>query len=166
MSLSAHRMIPSPLDGEPRQRGILTLPIPPSLNNAFVNGPGRGGRFKSAGYKTWQTLASLQLRRQEPWHIPGKISIRIVYDRQHTKADLDNLIKPILDLLVAAGRISDDRNVEKIEAEFGSAPGVLVGIQAAASKEPTPVPVRSGEQRSGTDSRTVQGPAAAVGRPD
>lgn len=113
----AHRVIPKPLDGEAVEFGALSLPFaPPSLNNIFVNG--RKGRFKSADYKAWQTRACLHLRRQSGWHVPGAIRIRVAFNERDTRADLDNLIKPILDLLMAAGRISDDRNVRKLEAEF------------------------------------------------
>ena len=127
----AHRVIPKPLDGEAVPRGILRLTAPPpSLNNAFVNG--KKGRFKSSAYKGWQGFAQTELRRQAGWHVPGKVTIRILYSRADTKADLDNLIKPVLDLLVAAGRISDDRNVVKIEAEFTAGLGVSIDIRAAA----------------------------------
>lgn len=56
----------------------------------------------------------------------------------------------------ARGRIQGDGGMfAKVEVD--------VGMSAYSITPPTPVPVRSGEQRSGTDSRTVQGPAAAVG---
>lgn len=112
-------MIPTPLDGVAVDFGALELTMPPpSLNNLFVNG--KRGRFKSPDYKAWQTRACLQLRRQDGWHVPGAIDIRLVFSRAQTRADLDNLIKPTLDLLMAAGRISDDRNVMSISAAFGS----------------------------------------------
>lgn len=128
----AHRMIPTPLDGEPVEFGALELTMPPpSLNNLFVNG--RKGRFKSPEYKEWQTRACLQIRRQSGWHVPGSVDIRLVFSRAQTRADLDNLIKPTLDLLMAAGRISDDRNVMSISAAFDSGKtGTRIEIRKAS----------------------------------
>ncbi len=113
----AHRIIPTPLDGDAVDFGALALNTPPpSLNNIFVNG--KKGRFKSAEYKAWQIRACLQLRRQGGWHVPGAVDVRLTFPRGQTRADLDNLIKPTLDLLMAAGRISDDRNVVTLVAAF------------------------------------------------
>lgn len=124
-------MIPTPLDGDPVEFGALTLPMPPpSLNNIFVNG--KKGRFKSAEYRAWQTRAVLHLRKQGGWHVPGPIKVRLAFNRAQTRSDLDNILKPVLDLLMAAGRISDDRNVRKIEAEFSSnLVGTLIEIRKA-----------------------------------
>ncbi|MGQ3299666.1 RusA family crossover junction endodeoxyribonuclease [Reyranella sp.] len=133
--MTAHRVISTPLDGAAVRDGRLTLSSPPpSLNNAFVNG--KRGRFKSATYKAWLSLAHGDLRNHPSWHVPGTIRVRIVYSRAETGADLDNLIKPVLDLLVAAGRISDDRNVAKIEAGFDPAiQGVLVLVDRWAAEQ-------------------------------
>lgn len=130
-----HRVIAKPLDGEPVFCGALFLTMPPpSLNNLFVNArKGRGGRFKSATYKAWQARAFIQLRRQGEWHVPGKVRIRIILNRKETRADLDNVIKPTLDLLMAAGRISDDSNVVEVCAAFeSSATGTRIEIRSAA----------------------------------
>lgn len=112
-----HRVIPTPLDGDAVEFGALSLPVtPPSLNNLFINA--KKGRLKSPEYRAWQVRSVLHLRKQGGWHVPGSIHVRVTFNRSETRADLDNLVKPILDLLMAAGRISDDRNVRKIEAEF------------------------------------------------
>lgn len=128
-----HRVIPNPLDGDPVDCGALHLSCaPPSLNNLFINAK-RKGRIKSPDYRAWQTTALLQLRRQFSWHVPGAVSIKLTFDRSQTRADLDNLIKPTLDLLMAAGRISDDRNVAAISAEFvKGARGTRIEIRRAA----------------------------------
>ena len=112
-----HRVIAKPLDGEAVAFGALVLHgTPPSLNNIFVNG--KKGRFKSSGYKTWQVRACMQLRRQSGWHVPGRVEIKLAFNRSETRCDIDNLIKPVLDILMASGRIADDRNVMKVEAAF------------------------------------------------
>lgn len=115
-----HRVIAAPLDGSPVEFGALHLSAPPpSLNNLFINVK-RKGRVKSPDYNAWITTALLQLRRQNGWHVGGPVYIRLVFNRQDTRADLDNLIKPTVDILVAAGRIQDDRHMMKVEAEFAS----------------------------------------------
>lgn len=128
-------MIPTPLDGEAVAFGALSLPmIPPSANNLFVNG--KKGRFKSAEYKEWQLRACLHLRKQSGWHVPGPINVRLTFNERQTRCDLDNIIKPTLDLLMAAGRISDDRNVRKIEAEYSSGiVGTLIEIRRGDAKQ-------------------------------
>lgn len=131
----AHRMIVDALDGAPRDEGELYLSMPPpSLNNAFVNA-GRMGRIKSAAYTAWRTKAHLELRQQGPWHVPGPVYVRIWVNRKETRADLDNIIKPTLDLLVSAGRMEDDRNVVSICATFDPAiTGTRIEIERAGGK--------------------------------
>lgn len=131
--MTAHRIIPKPLDGDPVPFGALELcGAPPSLNHMFVNAK-RKGRIKSREYAAWQIRSCLQLRRQPAWHVPGKVRIRLTFARQDTRADLDNLIKPILDLLMASGRIADDRNVVELAAAFqAGVTGTRIEISDAA----------------------------------
>ena len=132
---SPHRVIPTPMDGDPVEAGALVLKgTPPSLNNIFVNG--KKGRFKSADYKAWQVRACLQLRRQSGWHVPGRVQIKLAFNRSETRCDIDNLIKPVLDILMASGRIADDRNVWKVEAEFlAGMTGTRIEIRRAAQTQ-------------------------------
>lgn len=131
-AVRTHRVIPQPLDGDPVECGALSLPVaPPSLNNLFVNG--KKGRFKSPEYKTWQIKSLLHLRKHGAWHVPGAVEIKLTFCRGQTQADLDNLIKPTLDLLMAAGRIADDRNVTAISAAFvKGATGTRIEIRKAS----------------------------------
>lgn len=131
----AHRSVGTPLDGNAVASGALWLSFPPpSLNNLYINQGKAHGRFKSVLYRTWQARAFAQLRKQGSWHVPGAISIKLLFSRKETKADLDNMIKPTLDLLMAAGRISDDRNVMEIHAAFGAeATGTRIEIRAQAA---------------------------------
>jgi len=85
---------------------ILTLPRPPSANNLFVN-VGRK-RVTSKRYNAWQTEAGWELQRQRPGRIAGEWEIDIALPIG-TVADLDNLAKPILDLLVAHRVVDDDK---------------------------------------------------------
>lgn len=117
MKLVAHRVVDLPLDGEALRFGALALSLPPlSVNNLFGN-KGRG-RFATQLYRDWQARAFLELRRQGSWHVPGKVRISLKFSRKQTRADLDNLAKPVLDVLVKAGRIADDRNVQELRMAF------------------------------------------------
>lgn len=128
-----HRVIPKPLDGDAVPFGALDLyGAPPSLNHLFLNV--KRGRIKSPEYTKWQVMSVLQLRRQAAWHVPGQVCVRLLFGRRDTRADLDNLIKPILDLLMAAGRIADDRNVVEIAAAFQTGvTGTRIEITSAAA---------------------------------
>lgn len=165
--MKAHRIIPTPLDGTAVECGALWLcSAPPSLNNLFVNVK-KKGRVKSAVYRDWLGRQHLQLRKQSGWHVPGKARIRLTFNRAQTRADLDNLQKPVLDLLVQAGRIADDRNVIEIRAAFGPVKGTLIELWAASVAIPaeqitdasrkvaTPVPRAEGEHPESSLSATV-----------
>ena len=92
------------------------IPLPPSLNNAYVNVPGKG-RVKAKGYSQWQHAAIALIRVGVPAakRIAGPVAVSILFPRK-LRPDVDNLIKPTLDALVASGRIDDDRNVVKVSA--------------------------------------------------
>lgn len=106
------------------------LDFPPSLNNAFVNTP--TGRIKSADYNAWRVAAGYQLRRQRPVPIVGRFKAELTFDRpDNRRRDLDNLCKPVLDLLVECGVVVDDSLAEDIRLRWSGMParkpgGVLV----------------------------------------
>lgn len=130
--MTTHRMAPRPLDGEAVDRGALCLcTVPPSLNTIFFNVK-RKGRVKTPEYSEWLTKCHFELRRQGGWHVPGHVRVRLSYCRSQTKADLDNLAKPVLDLLVQAGRIQDDRNVVELHAAYGQTKGTVIEIWSAS----------------------------------
>lgn len=82
------------------------LPIPPSTNNLFFNRK-QGGRAPTQAYLAWQTHAGLMLNAQHARPIAGEVRIDIkVADAG--RFDLDNTIKPALDLLKKHGVIEDD----------------------------------------------------------
>lgn len=55
------------------------------------------------------------------------------------------MLKPVLDLLMAAGRIADDRNVRQLEAEFSAIiVGTRIEIRRADGALVNPPKVRSG----------------------
>jgi Holliday junction resolvase RusA-like endonuclease len=86
----------------------MTLPLPPSLNNAFMNVRGKG-RVKSRKYMAWieeaRAEAAVQKIRD---HIPGWYDIIITLPIG-MRGDNDNRIKPINDFLQRMGFVADDR---------------------------------------------------------
>lgn len=83
------------------------LPVPPSLNNAFINIKGRG-RIKSPEYRAWTVEAGYRLKGQGPVPIKGPVMVSIIAIETNLQRDIDNLIKPVLDLLVAHQIIEGD----------------------------------------------------------
>lgn len=85
---------------------IIDLPLPPSVNNLFVNA-GKRGRVISKPYKAWRDVAGWQLARQRPGAIKGRYALEI-YIQSDARADIGNLEKACSDLLVAHRVIEDD----------------------------------------------------------
>lgn len=87
------------------------LPTPPSVNAMFGNnaGPGRG-RFATKQYKAWkdEALACVLEQGRKAFSKPVTIAIQLCDPRR--RSDVDNRIKPVLDLLVSTGIIPDDSN--------------------------------------------------------
>ena len=96
----------------------LWLPYPPSVNHAFRNLPG-GGRAKASHYRAWRKEAALELMAQRPPKYKGQYTLEISARRPDNRMrDIDNLIKPISDALVAAGIVRDDSDCVRVTAEW------------------------------------------------
>lgn len=111
------------------------LPLPPSLNGAYANVAGVG-RVKVSTYRNWQSAAVAMIRVSVPAakRIAGPIAVSILLPSK-MRGDCDNRIKPILDALVASGRIDDDRNVVKVSAskELQGKALALVSVRSASA---------------------------------
>jgi len=83
----------------------LDLPLPPSVNSAWANIPGKG-RVRSAGYRRWHKLAFDELTLQKPGKVKGRFAIVIEVGRVKRRCDIDNRGKCLLDLL--SGSVTDD----------------------------------------------------------
>jgi len=108
------------------------ISVPPSLNHAYRNVPGRG-RAKSSEYASWMNDAVKILWALVPaaQRISGPVSITIALPEK-LQGDIDNRVKPILDALVKSGRIDDDRNVHEIYVRrLRAASLALVTVEAA-----------------------------------
>lgn len=100
---------------------MLTLPFPPTTNNLYRNAPGKG-RVKTEDYKNWLAEAAWLVRQQRPTAVPGSYSLAIIADRPDRRArDVDNLIKPVGDLLKKAGVITDDSLALSVLAAWSDA---------------------------------------------
>ena len=109
----------------------IELPFPVSVNAMFGQAPGQK-RFPTADYKTWQVLAEASIRRQRPRRMSGPVHVTLTYE-DRGRADIDNLNKGVLDMLVKQQIIEDDRRqiVRSINARWGHANGVRVQIISA-----------------------------------
>ena len=91
------------------------LPLPPSINNSFVQFTQRGvtRRVKSKDYARWQKNAVEHLIATAAPVTAPRYSVNIDLGINY-QSDIDNRVKPILDALVKAGMISDDRYIDSI----------------------------------------------------
>jgi len=97
----------------------LELPIPPSLNNAYVNIPGHG-RVASHRLKRWKVEAGWEARCQRPGKISGPFRFAILLPAS-LKGDASNRIKIAEDLMVALQITPDDRHAISSMAEKSEA---------------------------------------------
>ncbi len=86
---------------------VLTVPVPPSVNELFRNVPGKG-RVKTQVYKDWRAHALTAIRLQKVRPVPGYIFVIINVEMVGDRADLDNRAKAIFDAVVEAKIITDD----------------------------------------------------------
>lgn len=93
---------------------ILELPTPPSVNECFGEhggGKGKRGRHETRKYQDWKGHALWRLRMQKPPRFDGCVVVFGSVDRMNGNADIDNRIKPTLDILKTAGLYGDDSQV-------------------------------------------------------
>lgn len=119
----------------------IVMDLPPSTNHLFRNVAGRG-RVNTSAYLAWVVTAGLKVREAVAEAGRPAISGRwwIIIKADARNRDLDNLAKPILDLLVAQQVVPDDRYCDRVTIEreadvFGAHVTVgpmRVGAEAAA----------------------------------
>jgi Holliday junction resolvase RusA-like endonuclease len=93
---------------------LISMPIPPSVNNLFANGKKGRGRFKTSQYKAWITEAGLQVKSQHPLPVHGKYKLFLTLPK--IRGDCSNRVKAAEDLLVSLGLIDDDRHCVLVTA--------------------------------------------------
>lgn len=83
-----------------------TCPVPPSVNAMFKNT--RHGRAKTKAYEDWVYRASAAIRRQSVPKFFGPVVINMAFEIDLKRADADNRLKAMNDLLVTLQIIEDD----------------------------------------------------------
>jgi len=95
------------------------IPLPPSANHCYR--VARKRVIKSKAYVNWQFIAGLMLGKPTPVHGPVKVELLVHMGRKwNHKRDIDNLIKPVVDLVKSSGVIPDDnsRIVREVSIKF------------------------------------------------
>ena len=89
----------------------VTLPLPPSVNAMYKRGRGYG-LYKSKEAKEWVTEC-LWLLKKNRKKFGGKVDVEIHFFFKRD-SDIDNRIKPLLDLFQEAGVYKNDKQVYSI----------------------------------------------------
>lgn len=112
--------------------------VPPSVNHMWRHTrsrrDGRPVTYRTAEYMTWlravEWEAKAQAARQRRWTTP--VYLTVAMRRPRSNADLDNRLKPVLDLLQHVGVLSDDRLVAGINCWWSDrVPGVEIAVTSA-----------------------------------
>jgi Holliday junction resolvase RusA-like endonuclease len=95
---------------------ILILPIPPSVNALYGNR--KGGRYKTALYRTWLRLADALLLTQKRSLVKftGELEVHIRLPKR-MRGDVSNRIKAVEDFLVSREVTGDDRHNWRVTIE-------------------------------------------------
>ena len=110
--------------------------MPPSANGmrAHFIADGKVRSVKSKTYAAWKKAAAWEIAAARPGTITGpyRLYIAVQRDWRSKRAkDIDNLIKPTSDALVAAGIVTDDSLAEEVRAKWADnlgGPAVVVLI--------------------------------------
>ena len=84
------------------------LPVPPSLNNAYANRKGGGGRYPTKVHREWKITAGWWLKGAKLGKIVGPYKFTILLPL-NLRGDVSNRIKLAEDLLVEHGITPDDQ---------------------------------------------------------
>jgi len=94
-----------------------TLPTPPSTNALFRNVRGRG-RVKTKTYKDFIAYGLSAIRQQHVEPVKGYVVLVIGVERKNKRADIDNHVKALLDVIVKARVLEDDRYVTALNLSW------------------------------------------------
>ena len=151
----------------------IRLPMPPSINSAYANVPGRG-RVATKALRTWKAAAGASVRfaladiDQRPV-FGGRVDValRVPIPASGRNRDGDNCLKAVLDALVAGGVLADDNwrrvrmsSVEWVDDDLGGDCLVTV-LQIADVPAERPQGVRTAAKAT---SRLRVEPASATGQ--
>ena len=115
----------------------IILDMPPSTNNLFFNVQGKG-RVATKEYRDWKDRNSGFIKSQKPSRVSGPVEIRIQVEDNFPRRDIDNPVKPCLDLIADRGmKIIDGDHanvVRKVTAEWADVKGVKLTISRAKAR--------------------------------
>lgn len=115
---------------------ILAFSIPPSANKAWRNTEGGKGRVRSNEYKNWVSKCCTELADVRIGKVEGPYSVIIEARRPDCRGgalrDIDNLIKPTLDVLAKTGITPDDRHCMEVTARWTERRGEGIDIRIRA----------------------------------
>lgn len=97
------------------------IPTPPSINHLYERG--KYGQTKTSAYRSWLGAAQWMLihqRKRQARHrlITHNVAVEVQCYRHPKTPDLDNILKPIMDLLMHSQTIKDDKQVVAIVARY------------------------------------------------
>ena len=79
-----------------------------------VNKVWQGRRFKTKIYKDYEKELFILLKGQK--QTKGQVEVILEFYLKYDKtSDVDNFVKPLLDILVKSGIIEDDRNIRHLD---------------------------------------------------
>lgn len=82
---------------------------PLSVNKCWA-----GRRFKTPEYKQFEKDLSILIKEKKLKKFKGEVEIDIFFRFKNKLSDIDNCVKPILDILVKNGIIEDDRMIRAL----------------------------------------------------
>ena len=92
---------------------------PLSINKAW-----QGKRYKTKAYKNYEKALLMILPKRLDCDLLGKLEINLTFGFSTKSADIDNPIKPILDILQKKYRFNDKNiyvlNVKKLDTKKGN----------------------------------------------
>ena len=104
--------------------------VPPSVNSMFRNVAGKG-RVRTQRYRDWAAAAGWDCNGKGK--IEGEFDFRLIVSRAKSRknSDLDNRIKPVMDLLQTHGIIENDSLCQSIQVAYGDCEGFCVEVSPA-----------------------------------
>lgn len=94
-----------------------TLPTPPSVNELYKNIKGIG-RARTGLYDDMIRRGIAAIRNQKVTPVPGYVVAIFGVERMSLSADIDNRLKSMLDTIVKAGIVDDDKFVTAIAVSW------------------------------------------------
>jgi len=124
------RIVPQ-FDRKEVEAVTIDLPFPPSVNRLWRSTKS-GKHYRSPRYQTWFQAAGIEINRQRPGKVLGQFSVLLQLGRPDRRGrDLDNLMKPVLDILEHYGVIENDNLAQHVAIHWSD---TIKGAHVVVSK--------------------------------